>query len=185
VGQLMVKQYQPAIARETLVCLDMNGDNYDLRLRYAATELAVVVAASLASHVLNHEGLPVGLASEALDALSETRRRFFLPPRPERAHLMQLLETLALVQTTAGAPFADLLRRESVHLSWGATLVAITGAESAELFDTLLYLRRRGFAVALILVAVAPPSDALRRHADALGIATYRVWTERDVEALR
>jgi len=45
-GRLLVKQYQPAIARETLICLDMNQNNYERGQRYTATELAIVIAAS-------------------------------------------------------------------------------------------------------------------------------------------
>jgi uncharacterized protein (DUF58 family) len=182
-GRLLVKQYQPAIARETLICLDLHQEDYGQRQRYTATELAIVVAASIANHITVTEGLPVGLTTEAWDPLLDDRARFFLPPRPERAHLMSLLEVLARVQVTAGTSFADLLRHESVNLPWGATLAVITGRESEALFDTLVYLRRAGFAVALILVLPAHPSAGLRERADRLGVPIHRVWQERDLEA--
>jgi uncharacterized protein (DUF58 family) len=184
-GRLLVKCCQPAIARETLICLDLDRDDYGARQRYAATELAIVTAASIATHVAVREGLPVGLATKAFDPLVEDQMRFFLPPRSERVHLMGLLEVLARVRITAGVPFADLLRHESVNLSWGATLSVITGRESETLFDTLFYLRRAGFAVALILVQPARPSHELRARANLLGIPVHRVWTERDLEALQ
>ena len=193
VGQLLVKQYEPSVARETLILLDLSREHYEQRRRYTATELAIVVAASLANHIIVREGLSVGLATEAWDPLSEERRRFSLPPRSERAHLMNVLEVLARVQVVDGASFADLLRRESVKLSWGATLVVVGGQESERLFDTLVYLRRAGFAVSLILVQPSPSgkanggsaylSRALRRRADQLGISVHRVWEERDLEA--
>ena len=94
-GRLLVKQYQPSIARETLICLDLNQEDYERRQRYTATELAIVVAASIANHIVVREGLPVGLTTEAWDPLLDDRARFFLPPRSERAHLMSLLEVLA------------------------------------------------------------------------------------------
>ena len=53
-GRLLVKQYQPAIARETLICLDLEQGDYHWRQRYTATELAIVVAASMANHVIVH-----------------------------------------------------------------------------------------------------------------------------------
>ena len=65
-GQLLVKQYQPAIARETLICLDLDREDYGQRQRYTATELAIVVAASLASHIVSREGLPAGLTTVML-----------------------------------------------------------------------------------------------------------------------
>ncbi len=181
-GRLLVKQYQPAIARETLICLDLNREDYERRQRYTATELAIVVAASIANHVIVREGLPAGLATEAWDPLLDEQARFFLPPCPERAHLMSLLEVLARVQITSATQFVHLLRRESVNLSWGATLLVITGRESEPLFDTLVYLRRAGFAVALILVRSGRPSSELQERAGLLSVPIHRVWHERDLE---
>jgi uncharacterized protein (DUF58 family) len=184
-GRLLVKQYQPAIARETLICLDLDQEDYERRQRYTATELAIVVAASIANHIIVREGLPVGLSTEAWDPLLDDRARFFLPPRPERAHLMSLLEVLARVQTTSAAPFVDMLRGESVNLPWGATLAVITGRESEALFDTLVYLRRAGFAVALILVQPACPSAGLQKRGNLLGVPVHRIWRECDLETWR
>ena len=39
--RLLVKQYQPSIARETLICLDLNEDDYGARQRLTATELSI------------------------------------------------------------------------------------------------------------------------------------------------
>lgn len=181
-GQLLVKQYQPAIARETLICLDLDQESYGRGQRYTATELGIVVAASIANHIATSEGLPVGLATEARDPISNDQAYFFLPPRSERAHLMSLLEVLGRVQVASGAPFVELLRRASMSLGWGATLTVITGQESEALFDTLAYLQRAGFALALILVQPEHPPAELRKRADLLHIATYRVWRERDLE---
>jgi uncharacterized protein (DUF58 family) len=182
-GQLVVKQYEPSIARETLICLDLSREDYEQRRRYTATELAIVAAASIANHIVINEGLSVGLATEAWDPLSETDARFFLPPHSERAHLMNLLEILARVEVGEATPFPDLLRRESVQLSWGATLAVIAGRESEPLFDSLVYLRRAGFAVALILVQPTYPSADLRRRADMLGMPVHRIWSEQELEA--
>jgi len=184
-GRLLVKQYQPAIARETLIYLDLSQEGYGQRQLYTATELAIIVAASIASHIAVRERLPVGLTTEAWDPLLDDRARFFLPPRPGRAHLMSLLEVLARVQPVSAAVFTDLLRRESVNLSWGATLTVITGRESEALFDALVYLRRAGFAVALILVQPGRPSSELQGRADLLSVPVHRVWLERDLETWR
>ncbi|MBS3783735.1 MAG: hypothetical protein KGY78_04755, partial [Anaerolineae bacterium] len=151
--------------------------------RYTATELGIVIAASMANHIIVREGLSVGLATEAWDPLSERRTRFFLPPRSERAHLMNVLEVLARIEVLEGANFPDLLRRDSVKLSWGATLAVIAGQESEELLDTLVYLRRAGFAVSLVLVQPTYPSQELRRRADQLSVSVHRVWKEQDLEA--
>jgi len=181
-GRLLVKQYQPSIARETLICLDLNEDSYDLRHRFDAAELAIVVAASVARHIVVRERLPAGLATEALDARTGAQMRFFLPPRRERAQLMDVLEVLARAQMAPATPFPETLRRESVRLTWGATLAVVTGRVSEDLFDSLAYLRRTGFAVALILVQPGQLSAELQKRAGLLDMPIHRLWRERDLE---
>ncbi len=182
-GELLVKQYDASIARETMIYLDLGREDYEQRRRYTATELAIVTAASIANHVIVKEGLSVGLATEGWDPLGEAQARFFLPPRSGRAHLMSLLEVLARVEVAEATPFPDFLRRESVELSWGATLAVIAGRESEALFDTLVVLQRAGFAVTLILVQPTYPSKRIRSRAAMLGMPVHRIWEERELEA--
>lgn len=182
-GRLLVKQYRPSIARETLIFVDMNRDGYEVDQRFTAPELAIVTAASIANHVVTLDKLPAGLATEGLDPLTETVVRFFLPPRSGRAQLMNMLEVLARVEVESVTPMPELLRREGVQLSWGATLVVITGKETDELFSTLVYLRRTGFAVTLVLVQPGKPSAELRQRAALMGVSVCQVWRERDLRA--
>jgi hypothetical protein len=115
-----------------------------------------------------------------------------LPPRGERAHLIGILEVLARAQTYRRRPdlddellpLDDFLRHESVRLSWGATILVITGSETDELLDSLVYLRHQGLAVALVLVMPQPPGKDKEAQAEALHIPVYRVWREREVEML-
>lgn len=184
-GELLVKRYQPAVARETLICLDFARESYAGRRFYDASELAIVAAASLANHIIVREGLAVGLAMQAVDPLEEATAQFSLPPRRERAHLMSLLEVLARAQPapTPTTPFPDFLRRETTRLPWGATVIVISGAESDTLYETLAYLRSTGFALALILVMPQAPAGDLRQAA--MGkLPVYRVWREAGLEAL-
>jgi uncharacterized protein (DUF58 family) len=183
-GRLLVKQYQPAIARETLLCLDMNVEGYSLRRRAEASELAIVVAASLANHIIGRERLPVGLTTEAADGPAKTTTPFFLPPRRERGHLMNILETLARAQLGPAQPLAERLRRLRGRLAWGATVIAITGATDANLFDSLAEMRRAGLMVALVLIQATPPPEALARAA-LLGVPVQTVWRQTDLETWR
>lgn len=179
-GALLVKQYQPSIARETLLCLDLDWRDYPRR-RTEATEQAIVVAASLANHTIVREGLPAGLATDARDPLVEDRRRIVLQPRSERAQLMTMLEVLARVQPATGARFVDLLREESVHLPWGSTLLLITGSIDDTLAETLLYLQRRGHATAVVLVQEPSPRGDAGLTGSLAGIPLHRVWTDQDL----
>jgi uncharacterized protein (DUF58 family) len=194
--RLMVKQYQAAISRETLICLDLYRENYSRRHWSIATERAIVVAASLANHIVVREGLAVGLVTEARDPrLPEEPGtgavRFSLPPRTGQGQLMRLLEVLACAQVAsrpaAEAGFATLLRETSKDLPWGTTLVIVTGKESSELLDTVFYLQRAGFAVSLILVRPGrvpvhgPVADGDAESVGRLGVPVYRVWEEGDL----
>ena len=206
-GSLLVKRYQPAIARETLICLDLAQEDYAFQRFYAASELAVITAASLANHIIVRENLSVGLCVQATDPLQDATVTFSLPPRRERAHLMGILEILARVKSYAvaadakHAPIAlpQFLRRQSLGLSWGTTIIVITGRESEALLESLLYLKQQGFAVALLLV-MPPPTEpptvigttvahtveatAERSRNAVIGLPAFRVWREEELELL-
>ncbi len=181
-GELLVKRYQPAIARETLIYLDMDRSSYLHRRRYDAIELAIVTAASLANHIIEHEGLAAGLAVQAMDPLVDEVAAFSLPPRSQQAHLMAMLEVLARVQTyESDAGFPAFLRRESAKLSWGSTVVVITGGQSEELFTSLAYLRRMGFSVVLLLVMPMGAEGALQRRIASIGVSVVQIWQDEDL----
>lgn len=178
-NHLMVKEFSPSLARETLICLNLDEEDYALRQRYHATELAVTVAASIAGHIITRESLPAGLMCRARDAAREVVSDWLYLPRSEQAQLMLILEMLARVQPVTNSSFLDLLQKAGTMLSWGATIVVITGQKTVPLLETLLYLRRMGFAVALVLVqeeaiGSGPPIPK--------GIRAHRVWREMDLE---
>ena len=84
-------------------------------------------------------------------------------------------------------------------LPWGSTIIVISGTETDAVYDTLLYLRQQGFAVALVLVmpAQAPgglragpaseprlPASEPRLPASEPRLPVYRVWREDELETL-
>lgn len=185
-GALLVKQLSPAIARDTLLCLDLDTNSFDRRFYLDATEMAVVVAASLAHQVIVVEGLAAGLLSEAGDPKSGSRRTFLHPPRRERSHLVGILETLARVRPATDASLAALLRRQRPSLPWGATLVLICGSISSDLAETALLLRRAGLSLSTALIR--PPgrgAEAQLAVWRATGLPIRRIWTDSDLAAWR
>ncbi len=78
-GQVLVKQFQTAIARDNAIFLNLDRADYG-RPGQAdiSIELAIVVAASLAHHALILEDLPLGLVTTAIDPLSKSRENFRL-----------------------------------------------------------------------------------------------------------
>lgn len=172
-GTLQVKQYQRAIARDTLICLDLDLKGYELAQRNEAIERAIVVAASLAHHMIAQERLPAGLATDARDPLAGVVTRITIPPHAEWHHLIAILEVLARVEAASACPFAELLRREGTALSYGSTVVAIAGRLDEAVAAALLDLQRSGHAVTVILVQ--PP--AVTTSPVPLGrIRVHRLW---------
>jgi len=178
-GQLVVKQYQSAIARETQICLDLREEGYAARNRYDAIELAIVVAASLANHLIVCDGLPTGLTTLVPEHAT------ILPPRKERTQLIGILETLAEVQMIGGEspPLPALLHREQLGLSWGGTAVVITGRGDTALTEALLGLRRGGLALAVILIG-APRHGVDGDWNPPPGVQRYHIDLPSDLEAL-
>ncbi len=198
--QLLVRTFQPAISLETVVLLNLHQADYERRDRVFATEWAIVVAASLASHLVR-ERQPVGLSSNGVDPLriqeddrhydDVTGRLMFMaasgntealkylgsPIRPHagRAQLMKILEQLARVETAETVPFVQWAPLAVLDLSWGVTILAITSRGDPETCNTLHRLARVGYNP--VLIAVEPDRDfgLVRERARRLGFNAVNV----------
>ncbi len=182
-SRLLVKQYDPSIARDTMIFLDLNQTAYPSTPWEDPIELAIVTAASIANHIIAREGLAAGLAMMGRDPVVGPEVHVLVrPPRRENAALVSVLEVLARVQSQADENLIELIRRESVRLPWGSTLVVITGFGGDDLVSLLAYLRRSGFAVTLILVQ---PGSVTSMEMPALaGISTHVVGSDRDLAGI-
>jgi len=193
-GSLQVRRYEPAISLETAILLNLNSDDYPTRYRQQATELGIVIAASLAVHLVEKRQA-VGLFTNGRDPFQERSEGDGVilppperPPRKGREHLMHLLDLLARIETSSGegmVPFLDLLSRKSLGLPWGSTVVIVTAREVKGLVDMLLALRRRGLFV--ILLTTCPDRDfpLTARRAAQVGGHAFRLWSEQDLELWR
>jgi hypothetical protein len=174
---------------ETVILLDVNLPEYERQHSYAAAELAIVVAASIATHLaeLRQE---VGLLTNGLDPAEGERAPAGLVgflPRKGRSQLVSVLELLGRITLAQDRPFWPLVRGEMQRLPWGATLVFVAPRETDELLDTALPLRRSGFNVVLVYLDY-PGEDAFepaRQRARLLGMPAYRIWREADLEVWR
>jgi uncharacterized protein (DUF58 family) len=199
VGQLQVRRYEPAIALETAIFLNLDGGDYAPRSRLLATELGISLAASVAVHVVEKRQA-VCLATNGLDPFRKPQPEAgaaalsglpFLPLRKGSEHLMHLLDLLARIEVAPegeAVPFLDLLHHRSLGLPWGSTVLIVTAQESEGLMDTLLALRRRGLVV--ILVATGPELAAdqfelTARRADQIGVQALQIWSEQGVDVWR
>ena len=190
-SRLQVKRYQPAVSLETTIFLNLNLAEYRGWVRShrhgrveAATELAIVVAASVANYLVEKRQA-VGLSTNGRDPLSGDSRPLTLPAAKGRTYLMNLLEALARVEAAETFPFVELLRRESLNLSWGATALVITGGENPELFPALLEMSRRGQNIFLIFIDPQTSFPQIRRRAEQAGFRACALWDEKDMDIWR
>jgi uncharacterized protein (DUF58 family) len=181
---LQVKQFEPSIALETAIFLNLNADEYEQRTRLDATELAIVIAASLANWIISQRQ-SAGLSVNGADPIGMEERPQALPPRKGRAHLTRLLEVLARVRSIPTTPFVQQLQRETPRLPWGTTVILITGYLDDALFDEVFRARRAGLNVVLILCGTVKNLVEIQHRAKHFGIPVQHFARERDLDVWR
>jgi uncharacterized protein (DUF58 family) len=194
VGALQVRRYEPAIALQTALVLNLDEGDYPVSSRQQATELGIVVAASAAAHLIEKRQA-VSLITNGRDPLAGSPPLAeaalttpSLPLRKGREHLMHLLDLLARIQVAAegeAAPFLDLLSRKSLGLPWGSTVIVVTSREVEGLLEALLTLRRRGLLVLLVLTLPERAFSSTAQRAAQIGVPALRIWTEQDMDVWR
>lgn len=182
-GNLQVKLFEPAIALETAIFLNMYAPDYEDRQRYEATELGVIVAASLATWVIRKRQA-AGFMTNGIDLLTGAPPSA-VPVKGGQGHLMRILEVLARVNVGETDNFAGLIQHYKNSLSWGTTLAAVTGALNDDGFDALFLAQRAGLGVMLVLVGRNRELDRVEQRARRFGIACTRLERERDLDVWR
>lgn len=210
IQQLQVRTLEPAISLETALYLDLNSEAFERRNRQHSTEWAIVLAASLASHLIGQRQA-VGLATSGVDPLrSESAEREYseasgrlqfntaagwaatranippaIRPRTGREQLMKMLEQLARIESAPTVPFESWAPESSVHLSWGVTIMAITAAGTDSICNTLHQLTKRGFNA--ILIAVEPDYNfgRVRDRARRMGFQALNVSGPKTLDEWR
>jgi uncharacterized protein (DUF58 family) len=179
-GRLQVKLFEPAIALETCVILNLDAEDYYYRSRLDSTELAIVIAASISNWIVDKKQR-VGLMVNGHDPLMADGKPQFIPPRKGKRHLIYLLEALARVEIADHSALGPLLQQHRYQLSWGTTLIVITGRISDEALDELYQARRAGQNPVLVLAGKDSADETIRRRANILGITVFSIATEHDL----
>ena len=183
-GRLQVKVFEPSIALETLIFLDLNTEGYDYRNRIDSSELAVVIAASVAAWVAGKQQT-VGLMVNGTDPLMSDGRPQYIPPRKGQAHLIRMLEILARAETSNESPIAGVIQRQRFHLAWGTTLIVITGQAGDDLLSELYQARRAGQNALLILAGLVPHTQKIIYRAGHFGIPVVSIPNESGLDIWR
>jgi uncharacterized protein (DUF58 family) len=179
-GQLQVKVFEPSIALETCIVLNLNSDDFYYRNRIDSSELAIVIAASIANWITENKQM-VGLIVNGRDPLTTDGRPQTIPPHKGKRHLIRLLETLARVEMTDQSTLAHLIQQQRYQLGWGTALIVITGKASEELINELYQARRSGQSAVLMLVGMDASQEASRLRAQTFGIPVFSIVSEHDL----
>lgn len=181
---LLVKKFQPAIALNVTIILDLNREAYPLNGAIGASEWAIVAAASVASYVVGQRQ-PIGLISNGLDSVSEKTAQP-IPMRQGQGQLISILTALARIQLhDFDQTLAEWLPRRIADLEWGATLVVITPHLDEKALWTLHEAYRRGSNVVVLVVTAQTNFDLLRAQGDKLGVHVHRTIWEKDLHAVQ
>ncbi len=180
-GRLQVKVFEPSIALETFLVLNLNAEDYYYRSRIDSTELAIVIAASISNWIAGKKQM-VGMMVNGRDPLATDSRPQSIPPRKGKQHMMRLLETLARAETIDNSDLVPLLQQQRYQLAWGTTLMVITGEANPALLDELYQARRAGQNALLILAGRDSTDEAIRGRAKTFGIPVFSIATERDLQ---
>jgi uncharacterized protein (DUF58 family) len=181
-GRMQVKLFEPSIALETMVFLDLKGQSYHYRGRIDSTELAIIIAASISNWIIE-KGQTVGLCSNGMDPLAQDERPQILPSRRGKGHLIRVLELLARIQVVdGGESITNKIRNQRVHLPWGTTLIVITGSVDDSLLDELYQVRRSGQSVVIILSGRVLKVNDIQAQAKYFGIPVIPLSNETELE---
>jgi uncharacterized protein (DUF58 family) len=183
-GRLQVKMFEPSIALETVIFLNLHEGDYPIRSRIASSELAIIIAASLANWVVSKQQT-VGLFVNGNDPLAVGGNPQFLSTRSGRGQLMQILDVLARINVDDRPNFTDLFRNQRIHLPWGTTLTVITGMVDEALIGELYQSRRMGLSIILILAGAVPKANEITKMAAVFGISVINIVRERDLDIWR
>ncbi|MFN2200433.1 MAG: DUF58 domain-containing protein [Caldilineaceae bacterium] len=180
---LLVKKFQPAIALNVAIVLDLNSRNYPISSAIGSSEWGIIVAASLASYV-SEQRQPVGMITNGLDAPTN-EMTMPIPSRQGQGHLITILTALARVQMhDVDASLSEWLPRQIAELEWGTTLIVVTPHLTIDDVWVLHNAYRRGSRVLAMVCATQPDLDAVRAQAEKLNVFVHQTIWERDLHRL-
>jgi hypothetical protein len=95
---------------------------------------------------------------------------------------MRILDVLARIQLADTEPLVHLMRTWTSRLSWGTTLVLITGLVDESLFDELFQARRSGLDAMLVICGPVPRFQEIQLKASHFGFPLRQVLYEDDLK---
>lgn len=183
-GRLQVKLFEPSVDMQLMIVLNLNEQDYQTKFKIAATELAIVAAASIAYWSLERK-IVTGMSINGLDGAHSDQSIEILPLNKGRAQLVKILEALARAKIGARMTCHEHLQNATPRLGWGTTLTLITGRVDDTLFHELYQLRGRGLNIVLIICGGIPDHRSVKIRAKYYGISFYHFVNEQDLDVWR
>jgi uncharacterized protein (DUF58 family) len=183
-GHMQVKLYDPSISLTTEFILGLNVHEYDPHSWADATELAIVVAASMTDWVIRNKQ-NAGLATNGLDPLSVQNIITAVAPRKGQAQMVRILEVLARIQAEETQSLIEVVQHEMQQLPWGTTLVLICGQADDRLFEEVFRCRRYGLNTILVLVGQVSNIRSIKERCKHFSIPLYHIRNEFDLDPWR
>ncbi len=182
-GQLQVKLYEASIALEVAIILDLDHQSYDIQTFFGATELAVTAAASLAAWGQQHNQ-PVGLFTNGFDPLTESAVVHPLVPKKGNGHFINILELLARIQPGETLPPEQLLQDVRGQLSWGTTLIYISGKVQPKVIRQLYQAKKTGMNPVIMITGQTTDLSLDRKIASGYHIPFYSPLNPDELQSL-
>lgn len=180
-GQLQVKLYEASIALEVMIVLDLQRESYEIKTFFTSSELAITAAASVAAWGKSKRQV-VGLVTNGSDPEYDNLMPAPLPPKRSAIHFIHILEVLAKIQAGNNLPIEQLLQDTLADLSWGATLVLISGSLQESTLAMLSRAKKRGINPAVIITGHSPNFRSLKDLAAYHKIKLYKADYPQDLK---
>jgi uncharacterized protein (DUF58 family) len=178
--KLQVKLYENSVSLQTCLFLNLNPADYSAVKPQDTPELAIVVAASLASWVIRQKQF-AGICANGFDPLAKDQSCQFLPPRKGMAQLTQILELLGRIDCAGEGSFTQIFQKTGAYLPWGTSTVLITGKVSDVLIDHAIQAQKKGLSVVIVAVGVNPDVYNAKQEANRAGIPLVSIQYEKDL----
>ena len=185
VGRTQVKIFEPSVDLQVALFLNLSSSEYALKQRLEAAELAIETTASIAFWAVQNRQ-SVGLWTNGIDtSRADAGGHKSIPPKKGRSHLIKILEVLARVKLNEGEAFSDFLHHHLHELSWGTSIMLLTGEIKEDVLAALAHAQRKGLNSTIILFGPQPQLQTIQAQVRRLGFKLIHVERESDLDVWR
>jgi len=148
-GKFYVNTYQPAISSASLLLLNLADEDYSFHNKDYYVERAIEVAASLLRELFLLRQEMAVVINGRIDNVDEV---ITTDTGKGDGHFTSILSQLAVVETSRGIPFREVLAQHLKGISWGVSLFVVSPRLSQECITHLIQLYHSGHSVTIVQV---------------------------------